>query len=138
LLLIARPGCVLVPRTPFRVPLVMMKPSGEQAALIVAVTVKLLIFHVVLHQKVQNAELNFTAVRATPKRRSNASIGMMQALSRHVARVLNTSRKDTRRIKRKLKREVGQRHRRARAQNKINKSPQFRNAIFALNKATRC
>jgi hypothetical protein len=69
--LIARPGCVLVPRTPFRVPLMMMKPSGEQAALIVAVTVKLLIFHVVRHQKVQNAELNFTAVRATPKRRSS-------------------------------------------------------------------
>jgi hypothetical protein len=38
LLPIARPGCVLLPRTPFRVPLVMMKPPGEQAALIVAVT----------------------------------------------------------------------------------------------------
>jgi hypothetical protein len=133
LLLIARPGCVLVPRRPFRVPLMMMKPSGERAALLVAVTVKPLIFHVVRHQKVQNAELNFTAVRATPKRRSNASIGMMQTLGRHVARVLNPSRKDRRRIKRKLKREVGQRRRRGRAQNKINKSPQFRNAIFAVS-----
>ena len=127
-----------MPRTLFGVPLVTMKRPGEQAALRVAVTVKLLIFHMVLHQKVQNTELNFPTVTATPKRRSNASIGMMQALSRHVARVLNTSRKDTRRIKRKLKREVGQRYRRARAQNKINKSPQFRNAIFALVKATRC
>ncbi|MGZ3308905.1 MAG: hypothetical protein ACXU8R_10330 [Xanthobacteraceae bacterium] len=53
MLLIARPGCVLVPRTPFRVPLVMMNPPGEQAALIVAVTVKLLVFHVVLHKKAQ-------------------------------------------------------------------------------------
>jgi hypothetical protein len=87
----------------------------------------------VLRQKVQNAELNFTAVRATPKRRSNASIGMIQALSRHIERVLNPSRKDTRWRKRKLKREVGQRHRRARDQNKINKSPQFRNAIFAVS-----
>jgi hypothetical protein len=109
LLLIARPGCVLMPRTLFGVPLVMMKPPGEQAALLVAVTAKLLVFHVVLHQKVQNAELNFTTVRATPKRRSNASIGMMQVLSRHVERVLNPSRKDTHRRKRKLKREVGQR-----------------------------
>jgi hypothetical protein len=67
LLLIARPGCVLVSRTLFGVPLVMMKPPGEQAALLVAVTAKLLVFHVVLRQKVQNAELNFTAVRATPK-----------------------------------------------------------------------
>ena len=48
----------------------MMKPPGEQT--LVAVTVKPLAFHVVLHQKVQNAELNLTAVTATPKRRSNA------------------------------------------------------------------
>jgi hypothetical protein len=72
LLLIAHPGCVLVPRTPFSVLLVMMKPPGEQAALLVAVTVKLLAFHVVLHQKVQNTELNLTTVTATPKRRSHA------------------------------------------------------------------
>jgi hypothetical protein len=51
LLLIARPGCVLVPRTLFGVPPVTMKPPGEQAALIVAATLKLLVFHVVLHQK---------------------------------------------------------------------------------------
>ncbi len=61
-----------MPRPPFRVPLVTMKPPGEQAALLVAVTTKLLVFHVVLHQKVQNTELNFTTVTATPKRRSNA------------------------------------------------------------------
>jgi len=72
LLLIARPGCVLVTRTLLRVPLVTMKPPGEQAALLVAVTMKLPVFHVVLHQKVQNTELNFTTVTATPKRRSNA------------------------------------------------------------------
>ena len=72
LLLLAHPGCVLVPRTPFRVPLVMTKPPGEQAALLVAVTVKLLAFHEVLHQKVQNTELNLTTVTATPKRRSKA------------------------------------------------------------------
>jgi len=106
LLLIARPGCVLVPRTLSGVPLVTMKRPGEQAALRVAVTVKLLIFHMVLHQKVQNTELNFPAVTATPKRRSNASIGMMQARDPHVERVLNTARKDTHRRKRKLKREM--------------------------------
>jgi hypothetical protein len=56
-------------------------------------------------------------------------IDMMQALNRHVERVLNTSRKDTHRGRRKLKREMRQRYRRARPQNKITKSPQFRNAM---------
>jgi hypothetical protein len=35
-----------------------------------------------------------------------ARIGVMRALNRHVERVLNTSRKDTHWVKRKLKREV--------------------------------
>jgi hypothetical protein len=59
LLLIARPGCVLVPRTLFGVPLVTMKRPGEQAALRVAVTVKLLIFHMVLTKKCKIPNLTF-------------------------------------------------------------------------------